>query len=155
MEIPAESLRLDWGSRKGKERFMKKLPQCFEMQTVAWTLLVIALMTTGCRHPRAVTPVPSGRTVLVTNHSLSAQRIYLAAGDNVRFLGAINPGETLCRELPAGGGNFQLLARSVERVIATPSFNPVSAAAWALELSVTGRYDGLNMAPADEACAVR
>ena len=93
--------------------------------------------------------------MLVTNHSLSAQRIYLASGDNARFLGAINPGETLCRELPAAGGNYQLLARRLERVVATPSFNPMTAAAWTLELTVTGRYDGLNLLPTDAVCAVR
>jgi hypothetical protein len=92
--------------------------------------------------------------VLVTNHSLSAQRIYLSGTGNTGFLGTINPGETLCRELPPSDGTYQLVARSIERVIVTPPFTPSAAAAWTLELTVVGRYDGLNLEPADEACAV-
>jgi len=121
------------------------------MGTVAVVPILLTLVATGCRRP-AGPPAPSGRTVLVTNHSLSAQRIYLSGPGHVGFLGAINPGETLCRELPAEG-TYQLVARSIERVIVTPPFTPAAAAAWTLELTVVGRYDGLNLEPTDQTCA--
>ena len=124
------------------------------MGTLAVVPILLTLVATGCRRP-AGPPAPSGRTVLVTNHSLSAQRIFLSGAGNVSFLGTINPGESLCRELPVAEGNYQIIARSIERVIVTPPFTPSAAAAWTLDLTVVGRYDGLTLEPSDEACDPR
>lgn len=114
-------------------------------------LLLTAALAACARRPGRVEPLDP--TVLVTNHSMSPQRIFLLGAGQSRFLGAINPGETMCRRLPAAGAGFQLAARSMERVIVTPTFTPSSAAAWVLELTVLGRYDGLSLQPADAECA--
>ena len=66
--------------------------------------ILITLVATGCR--LAGPPAPSGRTVLVTNHSLSAQRIYLSGAGNTSFLGTINPGEILINNAASSHGEM-------------------------------------------------